>query len=82
MATNSTEGGSPILDVRGLKTYFYTEDGVVQAVNGVDFTIHEGEVMGLVGESGSGKSVTSLSIMRLLAASGKIVVGKCVSRTA
>ena len=65
-----------ILDVRGLKTYFYTEDGVVQAVNGVDFTIREGEVMGLVGESGSGKSVTSLSIMRLLAASGKIVAGE------
>ena len=76
MATNSTDGGGPILDVRGLKTYFYTEDGVVQAVNGVDFTIREGEVMGLVGESGSGKSVTSLSIMRLLAASGKIVEGE------
>ena len=76
MATNSTDGGGPILDVRGLKTYFYTEDGVVQAVNGVDFTIREGEVMGLVGESGSGKSVTSLSIMRLLAASGKIVAGE------
>ena len=75
MATNSTDGGSPILDVRGLKTYFYTEDGVVQAVNGVG-PIHEGEVMGLVGESGSGKSVTSLSIMRLLAASGKIVAGE------
>jgi len=76
MATDSTDGGGPILDVRGLKTYFYTEDGVVQAVNGVDFTIREGEVMGLVGESGSGKSVTSLSIMRLLAASGKIVEGE------
>jgi peptide/nickel transport system ATP-binding protein len=78
MATNSTDGAGPILDVRGLKTYFYTEDGVVQAVNGVDFTIREGEVMGLVGESGSGKSVTSLSIMRLLAASGKIVGGEVI----
>ena len=76
MATDSTDGGGPILDVRGLKTYFYTEDGVVQAVNGVDFTIRRGEVMGLVGESGSGESVTSLSIMRLLAASGKIVEGE------
>ena len=76
MATNSTDDQGPILDVRGLKTYFYTEDGVVQAVNGVDFTIRAGEVMGLVGESGSGKSVTSLSIMRLLAASGKMSTGE------
>ena len=66
----------PLLDVKGLKTYFYTEDGVVQAVNGVDFAIRPGEIMGLVGESGSGKSVTSLSIMRLLSASGQIVGGE------
>ena len=72
-----TEDTRPLLlDVKGLRTYFYTEDGVVQAVNGVDFAIHEGEVMGLVGESGSGKSVTSLSIMRLLGNSGKIVDGE------
>jgi peptide/nickel transport system ATP-binding protein len=67
--------GEPLLEVKGLKTYFYTEDGVVKAINGVDFTIRAGEVMGLVGESGSGKSVTSLSIMRLLPGSGKIVDG-------
>ncbi len=78
MANNGTDQQGPILEVKGLKTYFYTEDGVVQAVNGVDFTIREGEVMGLVGESGSGKSVTSLSIMRLLGASGKIVEGEIV----
>ncbi len=66
----------PLLEVKGLKTYFYTEDGVVQAINGVDFSIMPGQVMGLVGESGSGKSVTSLSIMRLLPASGKIVAGE------
>ncbi|MBK8051674.1 MAG: ABC transporter ATP-binding protein [Anaerolineales bacterium] len=66
----------PILEVQGLKTYFFTEDGVVQAINGVDFSIKLGQVMGLVGESGSGKSVTSLSIMRLLPASGKIVEGR------
>jgi peptide/nickel transport system ATP-binding protein len=70
--------GIPLIEVKGLKTYFYTEDGIVQAVNGVDFVLHEGEVMGLVGESGSGKSVTSLSIMRLLGASGKIVEGQVV----
>ena len=68
--------GQPLLEVRGLKTYFYTEDGVVKAINGVDFTIRAGEVMGLVGESGSGKSVTSLSIMRLLSGSGKLVEGE------
>jgi peptide/nickel transport system ATP-binding protein len=68
----------PLLEVKGLKTYFYTEDGVVQAVNGVDFAIRPGEVMGLVGESGSGKSVTSLSIMRLLGGSGKIVDGAVI----
>ena len=70
------EEQAPLLAVAGLKTYFYTEDGVVQAVNGVDFTLREGEVMGLVGESGSGKSVTSLSIMQLLGASGKVVAGQ------
>ena len=67
-----------LLEVKGLKTYFYTEDGVVQAINGVDFAIKSGEIMGLVGESGSGKSVTSLSIMRLLPSSGKIVEGEVV----
>lgn len=78
MTDNGRNGQGPILEIKGLKTFFYTEDGVVQAVNGVDFTIHEGEVMGLVGESGSGKSVTSLSIMRLLGGSGKIVEGEVI----
>jgi peptide/nickel transport system ATP-binding protein len=73
---NLPRNGKPLLEVKGLRTYFYTEDGVVQAINGVDFTIRAGEVMGLVGESGSGKSVTSLSIMRLLPNSGKIVEGQ------
>lgn len=70
------EQGDVLLQVEGLKTYFYTEDGVVRAINGVSFTINRGEVLGLVGESGSGKSVTSLSIMRLLPASGKTVEGQ------
>lgn len=65
-----------ILDVKGLKTYFYTEDGVVQAVNGVDFKIRRGEVLGLVGESGSGKSVSSLSVLRLVSKPGKIEGGQ------
>ena len=71
-----TDNQKPLLEVRGLKTYFYTEDGVVKAVDGVDFVIYPGEVLGLVGESGCGKSVTSLSIMRLISVPGKIVEGE------
>jgi oligopeptide/dipeptide ABC transporter ATP-binding protein len=67
---------SPLLEVKNLKTYFYTEDGVVRAVDGVDFEIYPGEVLGIVGESGCGKSVTSLSIMRLISIPGKIVEGE------
>jgi ABC-type dipeptide/oligopeptide/nickel transport system ATPase component len=67
---------SKVLEVRGLKTYFYTEDGVVKAVDGVDFYVRSGEVLGLVGESGCGKSVTSLSIMRLISTPGKIIEGE------
>ncbi len=66
----------PLLQVRNLKTYFYTEDGVVKAVDGVDFHVRTGEVLGLVGESGCGKSVTSLSIMRLVGVPGKVVEGE------
>jgi len=66
----------PLLVVKNLKTYFFTEDGVVKAVDGVDFHVNPGEVLGLVGESGCGKSVTSLSIMRLIGIPGKIVDGE------
>ncbi len=66
----------PLLEVKNLKTYFFTEDGVVKAVDGVDFYVKSGEVLGLVGESGCGKSVTSLSIMRLIGIPGKIVEGE------
>jgi oligopeptide/dipeptide ABC transporter ATP-binding protein len=67
-----------ILDVRGLKTYFFTEAGVVKAVDGVDMYVERGEVLGLVGESGCGKSVTSFSIMRLVGVPGKIVQGEII----
>jgi oligopeptide/dipeptide ABC transporter ATP-binding protein len=67
-----------LLEVNNLKTYFYTEDGVVKAVDGVDFTVGRGEVLGLVGESGCGKSVTSLSIMRLIGVPGKVVEGTII----
>jgi peptide/nickel transport system ATP-binding protein len=73
--TNSTPNGK-ILEVRDLKTYFYTEDGVVKAVDGVDLHVNRGEVMGLVGESGCGKSVTSFSILRLVGIPGRIVGGE------
>jgi len=66
----------PLLEVKNLKTYFYTEDGVVKAVDGVDFYVKPGEVLGLVGESGCGKSVTSFSILRLVGVPGKIVDGE------
>lgn len=55
-----------LLDVKDLKTYFYTDSGVAKAVDGVTFSVDKGKVLGIVGESGCGKSVTSLSIMRLV----------------
>jgi peptide/nickel transport system ATP-binding protein len=57
---------TPLLEVKDLKVRFRTEDGIVHAVEGVSFTLHEGEVLGIVGESGSGKSVTMLSVLRLI----------------
>ena len=69
-------GERPLLEVKGLRTSFYTRDGVVRAVDGIDFDVQRGEIMGLVGESGCGKSVTSLSIMRLIARPGRIEAGE------
>ena len=70
-----------LMEIRGLKTYFNTEDGIVKAVDGVSFDIREGEVLGLVGESGSGKSVTSLSTIRLIPdPPGKICGGSVTFR--
>jgi oligopeptide/dipeptide ABC transporter ATP-binding protein len=64
-----------LLTVSGLKTYFHTEDGIVPAIDGVDFEVRRGETLAIVGESGSGKSVTSLSVMRLISAPGRIIEG-------
>lgn len=64
-----------ILSVDDLRTFFYTDDGVVKAADGVSFNVKRGEVVGIVGESGCGKTVTSLSIMRLILPPGKIVSG-------
>jgi peptide/nickel transport system ATP-binding protein len=71
---------NPILQVNDLKTYFFTEAGVVTAVDGVSFTVNEGEPIGLVGESGSGKTVTALSILRILPRPGRVVSGSIVYR--
>lgn len=66
-----------LLQVKDLKTYFYTDDGVVKAVDGVDFTIRKGETLGMVGESGCGKSVSALSILQLIQdPPGKIISGE------
>ncbi len=65
-----------VIDVNDLRTYFHTDEGVVRAVDGVTFRVDAGHTLGIVGESGSGKSVTSLSVMQLLASSAKIESGK------
>ncbi|MDR1598632.1 MAG: ABC transporter ATP-binding protein [Oscillospiraceae bacterium] len=75
------DGGKRLLDVRGLKTYFYTDSGVVKAVDDVSFHVGEGETLGVVGESGCGKSVSCMSVVRLVEtppgryAGGEIIFG-------
>lgn len=64
-----------LVEINNLKTYFYTEEGIVKAVDGITFDIYEDEVLGLVGETGCGKSVTALSILRLVRSPGKIIDG-------
>ena len=68
----------PLLEIKGLKTHFFTQDGTVKAVDGVSFEIGHGQTLGVVGESGCGKSITSLSVMRLIERPGKIVEGEIV----
>ena len=66
---------SPLIEVKGLKTYFYTEEGIVRSVDGVDFSIDREKTLGIVGESGCGKSVTALTILRLIQSPGVIAGG-------
>ena len=76
-SVRGTSHGEPLLEIRGLRTYFDTESGIAKAVDGVDLDIRQGEVLGLVGESGSGKSVTALSVLRLIPnPPGRIIAGE------
>jgi oligopeptide/dipeptide ABC transporter ATP-binding protein len=72
--------GKTLLDVRNLRTWFHTADGTARAVDGVSFSIGEGETLGIVGESGCGKSVTALSILRLVDEPGRIEEGQVLLR--
>ncbi|MBI2899884.1 MAG: ABC transporter ATP-binding protein [Planctomycetes bacterium] len=72
----SDANGDAILEVKNLRTGFFTDDGVVMAVDDVSYPIYRGKTLGLVGESGCGKSVTALSIMRLLSYPGRIIGGQ------
>ena len=73
--TAASRHAGPLLEIQGLKTHFFTQDGTVKAVDGVTFEIGHGQTLGVVGESGCGKSITSLSVMRLIERPGKIVDG-------
>ncbi|MFI5304370.1 MAG: ABC transporter ATP-binding protein [Nitrospiria bacterium] len=72
----SSSGPQSLLQIKNLKTYFFTHQGVVKAVDDLSFNLDKGRVLGLVGESGSGKSMTSLSILRLVPPPGKVVSGE------
>ncbi len=68
----------PLLEIKGLKTYFYTLRGIVKAVDNVSLTLEQGETLGIVGESGCGKSTLAWSIMGLVPPPGRIVDGSCI----
>jgi peptide/nickel transport system ATP-binding protein len=76
----STASSEVLLEVANLRTHFFLDQGIVRAVDGVDFTVHRGETLGLVGESGCGKSVMARSILRIVPSAGRIVEGKLLFR--
>lgn len=71
---------SKLIEIKDLKTNFYTYEGIVQALDGINLSMREGEILGLVGETGCGKSVTALSILRLIRPPGKIEAGEVLLR--
>jgi oligopeptide/dipeptide ABC transporter ATP-binding protein len=80
MIDTQVSTNTPLLTVRDLKTYFFTDEGTLKAIDGVDFSIQMDESLGLIGESGCGKSVTALSIMRLVSSPGRLVGGEILLR--
>ena len=76
-------GEAALLDIRGLKTHFATDDGIVQAVDGIDLTVGRGETVCVVGKSGCGKTVTALSVLKLIAMPpGRMPAGRSCGRAA
>ncbi len=80
ISSENNESADKLIQIKNLKTYFFTEEGVVKAVDGISFDIYNDEVIGLVGETGCGKSVTALSILNLVRAPGKIIEGQILFR--
>ena len=78
MSDDGETTAKPVIEVKDLRTWFHTRDGVVQAVDGVSFAVAPGEVLGIVGESGCGKSVTSLSVMGLVPKPGRVESGEVI----
>jgi oligopeptide/dipeptide ABC transporter ATP-binding protein len=75
-SNKAAQSGGSLLDVKGLRTHFHLDEGILKAVDGVDFFINQEETLGLIGESGCGKSVTALSILRLVAPPGRLKGGE------
>ena len=71
-----SDSNSAVLNVRDLKTYYYTQRGSVKGVDGISFQVRKGEALGLAGESGCGKTTAALTIMRILPSNGRIVSGE------
>ena len=81
-ARDRVEAGQPLLAVRGLRTYFFTDEGTIKAVDGASFDIHPGRTLGLVGESGCGKSVAARSMLQIIDRPGRVVGGQMILRSA